>query len=251
MKIALSLSGGGLRAAAHVGVLKFLREQHVEITAVSGSSAGAIVALMIANGDGVETIMGFLHDLAKKDLFKLTANPGIFTLKRLEAKLNHHVGEKSYEQLQMPLYTCVTDINSGESLYLHSGQLVANTIASSSLTPIFEAKMLEDGKLYVDGGLSDNLPVKPLQKHEAKILAINVNALVGGNPKGFKSLLIRSILIMLNANVKPAREIADGYLDIEGVSRMQLFDFDAIDEAFEIGYKTIASQWDELKQKLV
>ncbi|MEY3090011.1 MAG: hypothetical protein RL113_327 [Pseudomonadota bacterium] len=251
MKIALSLSGGGLRAAAHAGALKFLREQNVEIAAVSGSSAGAIVALMIANGESAENILDFLHDLSKKDLFRLTRNPGLFTLKKLEKKLKQHIGDKTYGQLQIPFYSCVTDINSGESVYLCDGDPILNTIASSSLTPIFEAKMLENGKLYVDGGLSDNLPVTPLKTFQEKILAINVNPLVGGDPKGFKSLFIRTILIMLNANVKPAREIADGYLDIEGVARMQLFDFDEIDNAFRIGYETIAGQWDELKQKLV
>jgi NTE family protein len=144
----------------------------------------------------------------------------------------------------------VTDINHGESLYLNSGDPVANTIASSSLTPIFEAK--EIGKrLYVDGGFSDNLPVRPLKALGEKVLAINVNPLVGGNPKDFKSLLIRSILIMLHANVRPSKEITDAYIDIEGVARMHLFNFKEIDGAYEAGYNELKEKWNELKQKLV
>ena len=250
MKIALSFSGGGLRGAAHVGALRFLEEKHVEITAVSGSSVGAMVALMVAQGISSDEMYLFLKDIEKQDLFKLSKNTGLFTLGNLEKKLYDYIKIKHYDEMRIPLYTCVTDINHGESLYLNSGDPVANTIASSSLTPIFEAK--EIGKrLYVDGGFSDNLPVRPLKALGEKVLAINVNPLVGGNPKDFKSLLIRSILIMLHANVRPSKEITDAYIDIEGVARMHLFNFKEIDGAYEAGYNELKEKWNELKQKLV
>ncbi|MEA3418155.1 MAG: patatin-like phospholipase family protein [Campylobacterota bacterium] len=250
MRIALGFSGGGLRGAAHVGVIKFLEEQGVEITAVSGSSAGAVVALMLANGISSDDMYAFLKDIEKQDLFKLSTNPGLFSLKNLEKKLYDFIGVKRYNEMKIPLYTCVTDINSGESLYLNSGDPVANTIASSSLTPTYEAKEIE-GKLYVDGGFSDNLPVRPLKALGEKVLAINVNPLTGGNPKGFKSLLVRSILIMLHANVRHSKKITDAYIDIEGVARMHLFNFKEIDGAYEAGYNELKEQWNELKQKLV
>lgn len=250
MKIALSFSGGGLRGAAHVGAIKFLEEQGVEITAVSGSSAGAMVALMLATGHSSDEIYVFLKNIEKQDLFKLSTKMGIFSLKNLEKKLYDFIGARRYDEMKIPLYTCVTDINSGESLYLNSGDPVANTIASSSLTPTFEAKEIE-GKLYVDGGFSDNLPVRPLKESGEKVLAINVNPLTGGNPKGFKSLLIRSILIMLHANVRPSKKITDAYIDIEGVARMHLFNFKEIDGAYEAGYNEIKKKWNELKLKLV
>ena len=250
MKIALSFSGGGLRAAAHIGALKFLEEQGVEISAVSGSSAGAMVALMVANGYNSEKIYTFLKEIDKKELFRLSSNPGLFSLAELEKRLYDFVAIKNYESMKMPLYTCVTELNSGESFYLHSGDPVANTIASSSLTPIFEAKAV-DGRFYVDGGFSDNLPVKPLKLLGEKVLAINVNPLTGGNPKGFKSLLIRSILIMLHANVRHSIKMTDAHIAIEGVSRMHLFNFKEIDSAYEAGYNELKAQWNELKQKLV
>jgi len=71
MKITLSLSGGGLRGAAHVGAIKFLEEQGVEVTAVSGSSAGAIVGLMLAFGFKSADMLTFLYNLDKKDLKKI------------------------------------------------------------------------------------------------------------------------------------------------------------------------------------
>ncbi len=250
MKIALSFSGGGLRAAAQTGAVKFLEEQGVEITAVSGSSAGAIVALMLARGMSATDIYTFLKDLETHDLFKLGQNPGLFSLDNLEKKLREEVCIDTYDETKIPLYTCVTDVNTGESLYLNSGDPIANTIASSSLTPIYEAKELE-GKFYVDGGFSDNLPVRPLKELGEKVLAINVNPIVGGNPQTFKSLFIRSTLIMLHANVRPSIKIADAYINIEGVACMHLFNFEEIDAAYETGYNEIKTKWNELKEKLV
>ena len=250
MKIAVSFSGGGLRAAAHIGVLKFLEEQGVEISAVSGSSAGAMVALMVACGYRSDEIYTFLKEIEKKELFKLSSEPGLFSLKVLEKKLRDFVGTRYYEEMKIPLYTCVTDLINGESLYLNTGDPVANAIASSSLTPIFEAKEIE-GRYYVDGGFSDNLPVKPLKALNEKVLAIDVNPLIGGPPKGFKSLLIRSILIMLHANVRHSIRITDAPVTIRGVARMHLFNFKEIDAAYEAGYSELATQWNELKQKLV
>jgi NTE family protein len=250
MRIALSFSGGGLRGAAHIGVLKFLEEEGVEISAVSGSSAGAMVALMVASGMNADQIYTFLKQIKQKDLFRLSTNPGLFTLKNLEDKLYELITARSYEEMHIPLYTCVTDINTAESIYLDSGDPIANTIASSSLTPIFEAKEI-DGKQYADGGFSDNLPVSPLKMIGEKVLAINVNPLTGGNPKGFKSLLVRSILIMLHANVRPSQKITDAYIDIEGVARMHLFNFKEMDDAYRAGYGEMKEKWRELKEKLV
>lgn len=239
-----------MRAAAHIGALKFLEEQKVEITAVSGSSAGAMVALMVACGYRSDEIYTFLREIDKKELFKLSSEPGLFSLKSFAKKLDDFIGVRYYEEMEIPLYTCMTDLNSGESLYLNSGDPVANTIASSSLTPIFEAKEIE-GRYYVDGGFSDNLPVKPLKALGKTVLAIDVNPLIGGPPKGFKSLLIRSILIMLHANVRPSIRIADAHIAIQGVARMHLFNFREIDAAYKAGYSELEAQWSELKQKLV
>lgn len=250
MQIALSLSGGGLRAAAQVGALKFLEEEGVKIRAVAGSSAGAMLALMIASGKDADQIYALLKKIVNRDLFRLSKKPGLFSLKNLEKKLTQAIVLESYDQLSIPLYTCVTDINTGESHYLPTGNPIANTIASMSLTPIFEAKEVE-GKWYADGGFSDNLPVKPLKTLGHKVLAIDVNPIVGSTPRNFKSLLVRSLLIMLQANVKPSKEMTDAYLDIQGVARMHLFDFKEIDAAYETGYREIKARWSDLREKLV
>jgi NTE family protein len=251
MKITLSLSGGGLRGAAHVGAIKFLEEQGVEVTAVSGSSAGAIVGLFLAAGLKSDDMLEFLKSLEKKELFAWASGAiGIFKMERLENKLRDTVNINDYSELKIPLHTCVTNIDTGESLYIDSGDVIDYTVASSTITPLFQAKKIGDNS-YIDGGFSDNLPVKPLKDYYEKSLAININPLVGEELSTFKSLAIRSILIMIRSNSIPAKKLADAYFEIKGVSNMHLFNFDEIDMAYKAGYNELKENWGELSKKLV
>jgi len=251
MKITLSLSGGGLRGAAHVGAIKFLEEQGVEITAVSGSSAGAIVGLFLASGLRSEDMLDFLKSLEKKELFAWASGAiGIFKMERLEKKLEETLKIDSYRDLKIPFYTCVTDINTGDAHYINSGNPIAYTVASSTITPLFSAKKIGEYS-YIDGGFSDNLPVKPLKSYYEKSLAININPLRGEELSTFKSLAIRSILIMIRSNSMPAKKLADAFFEVKGVANMHLFDFSEIEMAYEAGYNEIKENWEELSQKLI
>jgi NTE family protein len=251
MKITLSLSGGGLRGAAHVGAIKFLEEQGVEVTAVSGSSAGAIVGLFLAAGLKSSDMLDFLKNLEKKELFVWASGDiGLFKMERLEQKLEETLGIKSYEELRIPLHTCVTNIDTGESTYIYKGNPIEYTVASSTITPLFRAKKIGENS-YIDGGFSDNLPVKPLKKYAEKSLAININPLRGEDLSTFKSLAIRSILIMIRSNSMPAKKLADAFFEVKGVANMHLFDFSEIEMAYEAGYNELKEQWEELSKKLV
>lgn len=252
MKITLSLSGGGLRGAAHVGAIKFLEEQGVTVTAVAGSSAGAIVGLFLAYGLKSDDMLEFLKRLEKKELFVWSGMEatGVFSMKRLEQKLMKHIPVSSYSELKIPFYTCVTDIDTGEPHYIDSGNPIAYTVASSTITPLYEAKKIGD-KFYIDGGFSDNLPVKPLKSYYEKNLAININPLRGENLDSFKSLLIRSILIMIRSNSMSSKKLTDAFLEIKEVAHMHLFDFSEIDMAYKAGYEETKANWEELSKQLV
>ncbi len=251
MKITLSLSGGGLRGAAHVGAIRFLEEQGVEVTAVAGSSAGAIVGLFLASGLKSDEMLDFLKSLEKKELFAWASGAiGIFKMERFEKKLSEQLGVENYSDLKIPLYTCVTDIDTGDAHYINSGNPISYTIASSSITPLFSAKKI-GAYSFIDGGFSDNLPVKPLKSYYEKSLAININPLIKEDISTFKSLAIRSILIMIRSNSMPSKKLADAFLEVKGVAKMHLFNFDEIEMAYMAGYNEIKEQWDVLSQKLI
>jgi len=251
MKITLSLSGGGLRGAAHIGAIKFLEEQEVEVTAVSGSSAGAIVGLFLAAGLKSNEMLDFLENLEKKELFVwASADTGIFKMDGLEKKIKEKVNIRSFDELQIPFHLCVTNIATGESSYINKGNPIEYTIASSTITPLFRAKKIGEYS-YIDGGFSDNLPVKPLKSYYEKNLAININPLRGENLDSFKDLMIRSILIMIRSNSMQAKKLTDAFFEVKGVANMHLFDFSEIKMAYEAGYNELSEQWEELSKKLV
>jgi len=249
MKLSLCFSGGALRAAAQIGVLRALEEAGVEIAAVSGSSAGSMVALMVAAGWNSVRIEAFLRALRKRDLFRLSTRPGLFSLDGVEAVLHRELGRIGYQDLQLPCYTCVTELETARSRYLDAGDPIANVLASSSLTPLFSPRQI-NGVWYIDGGFSDNLPVRPLKAHGYPVLSLNVNPMEGGVPENFRSLLMRSLMIMLNSNIRPSRELSDAHLEIMGVAQMSLFDFSKLDEALEAGYRETLEAWPDLCQKL-
>ena len=249
MKLSLCFSGGALRAAAQIGVVRALEEAGVEIAAVSGSSAGAMVALLVAAGWESRRIEEFLRTLRRRDLFRFSSDPGLFSLRGVERILRRELGAIDYTALEIPCHTCVTELETARSRYLRSGDPIANVLASCSLTPLFSPRQI-DGVWYIDGGFSDNLPVRPLLAHEVPILSLNVNPVEGGVPENFRSLLMRSLMIMLNSNIRPSRELSDAHLEIMGVAQMHLFDFSMLDEALEAGYRETLEAWPGLVQKL-
>ncbi|WP_457607484.1 patatin-like phospholipase family protein [Nitratifractor sp.] len=249
MKIALCFSGGALRAAAQLGALRFLEDRGVEIAAVSGSSAGAMVALFVAAGWESGRIEEFLRSLKKRELFRLSWEPGIFSLDGVERKLRRELGTLAYEDLRIPFFTCVTELESASTRYLDSGDPIENVLASSSLTPLFSPRKIGES-WYIDGGFSDNLPVRSLLDLGYPILSLNVNPLEGGVPENFRSLLMRSLMIMLNSNIRPSRELSDAHLEIMGVARMHLFDFGMLDEAIGSGYRELEAAWPLVSGKL-
>ena len=249
MKIGLCLSGGALRAAAQIGVLRFLEEQGVEIGAVSGSSAGSMIALLIAAGWTSRQIEAFLASLKKRQIFRLGRGPGIFTLEGVGARLREALGPVEYRDLRIPCYSCVTDLQCAESRYLNGGDPIANVLASSSLTPLFHPRQIGQN-WYIDGGFSDNLPVRPLLDHALPVLSVNVNPLEAGIPDSFRSLLMRSLMIMLNNNIRSSIGLSRAHLEIQGVAAMHLFDFSKVDAALEWGYRELKASWPDLEREL-
>ncbi|MEZ5460162.1 MAG: patatin-like phospholipase family protein, partial [Steroidobacteraceae bacterium] len=193
LRIGLVLSGGGARGMAHIGVLKVLEELNVPIDAIAGTSMGAMVGGLYASGLSAGEIeaaltMGTLQDAfrdrpARSDLtfrrksedqnflvrFPLGLKGGDFrlpkglvtgqklsqTLRRLTLPV---AAARSFDDLPTRFRAVATDLESGEAVVLGDGDLVTAMRASLSVPGVFVPVEM-DGRLLVDGGLADNLPV--------------------------------------------------------------------------------------------
>lgn len=208
-KIGLALSGGGARGAAHIGVLRVLEEFHVPVDYIAGTSMGAIVGGLYATGmspDEIEKAIegmdwGLIltgkpprRDLSfrrKEDEFHYSGDlemglkggsvavpMGFISGQNFEfalSKLTLSVAKVSdFDQLPIPFRCTATDIVTGESIVLSKGNLALAIRASMSLPGIFPPVDL-DGRLLVDGGIMDNLPVDVVKAMGADIvIAVNI-----------------------------------------------------------------------------
>lgn len=192
-RIGVVLSGGGARGAAHVGVLKVLEEMRVPIDAIAGASMGAVVGGLYASGMSAAEIEQLIRSLNWQDAFQdrppreqlgfrrkqdnreflvryaLGFNEGGFVLPRglvqgqkLEQVLRDAAlpvaGIQDFDRLPIPFRAVATDLETGEAVVMESGDLVTAMRASMSAPGVF-APAQRRGRLLVDGGLVENLPV--------------------------------------------------------------------------------------------
>lgn len=170
-QIGLALGGGVARGMAHIGVLQVLEEHAIRPSYIAGTSAGALVGGLYAAGLDPYQI----HELARtlrwsmlssvpvhitwSALNSLSMPLGILGLDRLPRWVNEMLGtEMTFAQLKIPFAALATDITTGETIVMNDGALGLAIRASCSVPGIF-TPVRRGGRLLVDGGTSNNLPV--------------------------------------------------------------------------------------------
>ncbi len=250
MKISLALSGGGIRAMAHLGVVEVLRRNGFEIAAISGSSGGAIVGALLSDGRSPKEILEIMKGLKLKDLAGSSSKGGFFGLGKLEMLLKDELSVDGIEDLDTPFVVACTDLTNGKALYFDKGSLTKLCMASSSLVPIFSPVRYEN-LLLADGGFMDNMPTKPLEKFNYPIVAINVNPIPRKEPKGMVSTTVRALVLMMSANIKASAQFADFYIEPPKCGEMNIFDLKRGVEAYEEGVRVTEESLKKLKNALL
>ncbi len=235
-KIALALSGGGSRCISQLGVIKYLEELDFKIEAVSGSSGGAIVGGLYASGMSVDEIFTTLKSINFKSHLKYNfKNGSIYHLKDAISYFQDVFGTIDIKDFKIPFYCSVTNYESGEIEYKTDGDLVTLMMSSSALIPIF-APIKYKNKIYIDGGFCDNLPALPLKELGLDIVGINVNPVSKNIKYSFISHIKRSMLIMLDTNVKIGKKECDLFIEIKEMGKYSMFDLKNFELFFELGY---------------
>jgi NTE family protein len=208
-RIGLVLGGGGARGAAHVGVLEVLQQLRVPVDCVAGTSMGALVAGAFASGMTPAEMRQQLADADWNDIF--IDNPdfsemshrnkqlarrylpgsesgvstngvryqtGVVAGQKIKLFINQLVrvnqGERTIEELPLPLSIIATDIGTGERVVMRDGSLSMAMRASMSV-PGLLAPLDYRGRKLVDGGLVDNLPIGEVRERCGVDVVIAVN----------------------------------------------------------------------------
>lgn len=177
-KIGLALSSGAARGLAHVGVFKTLENEGIQIDMIAGTSMGAIIGAMYAQGKKAGKIEEATLDLGWRDLAKMFAvtppKSGLLSERKIKSRLKEIIGEVDFDDLSIPFACVATDIITGEEVVIKHGPVLEAVIASLSLPVIFRAARLQ-GRYLVDGGVVNPVPVSALKDMGAGfIIASNV-----------------------------------------------------------------------------
>lgn len=184
--LGLVLSGGAAFGLAHIGALQVLEEAGVRIDAVGGTSAGAMIGAAIAAGKSIQEItqvayrINWLH-MARPTLSRY----GFISFRKLESLMNDWLGHVTFADLKIPFICVGTDVLTGEPRIFSEGSVAHAVRISASVPPIIVPAQ-ENGRYYVDGGFSNNLPIQPVEEMGVDVtLAINLFGRASRMPRNY------------------------------------------------------------------
>lgn len=157
-RLGLTLSGGGAKCMAQVGLLQYLKEQGVEPDVISATSGGAIIGALHCAGHAPEAMLDFFVSTRMFSLKHLSFNTlGLIDSGKIAKRFEPYFSEDSFESLHKPLYVVTTDLNRAQQVVFNSGPLIHALMASSAYPGMFTPVNWQ-GTVYADGGITNNYP---------------------------------------------------------------------------------------------
>ena len=179
--VGLALGAGAARGFAHVGVIKALEAQGIRPDIVVGSSAGSVIAALLASGatgNDLNRLALNLDEATIADWGLPFAGRfgGLIKGDALQNMVNREVQNKSIEQMRIPLGIVATELQSGKGVLFRSGNTGLAVRASCSVPGVFQPAVIS-GKEYIDGGLVAPVPVSYARQMGATlVIAVNISS---------------------------------------------------------------------------
>ncbi|HEX9443895.1 MAG TPA: patatin-like phospholipase family protein [Candidatus Binatia bacterium] len=183
-KVALVLGGGAARGFAHVGVIRVLDRQKIPIHMIVGANTGGLIGALYADRKSASELERLALTLEERDLFDynfITPTQGFARGERLEDFVLKQFTTKDIERLTIPFAAVATDLEKGEAVALETGSIARALRASNAIPGIF-GPVSHQGRLLVDGGVLDSVPVDVARRLGADIvIAVDLS---DGTPAG-------------------------------------------------------------------
>ena len=280
MKLGLALSGGGIRGAVHIGVLKALEEKNIKIDIIGGTSSGSLVAslyamgyspmhiyhLFIRYGKAISninkiTILNEVGGYIVNRKFKIS---GINDGKILEDMYNNLAKKKNVykiEDIKMPIAIPTVDLKNGKEYiftnkkqenseyqkYIMDASIGTAVRASSSFPAVFCPYEYKN-HIFLDGGTTDNIPVNEVFNLGAdKVITVNFEPIRINSKSNVMDIVMRTIDIMGNKIIEKELEKSDYILTIPTENDIGLLDIDKIKECYKCGYETTINNIEKIK----
>lgn len=285
-RIGLVLSGGAARGLAHIGVLKALEEQGIRIDAIAGTSMGAIVGGLYAAGYSVAELERLALELdwqqalsdspPREDIpFRRKQDDRDFLVKQklsfrddgslglplgviqgqnlellLESLLVHRSATRNFDLLPIPYRAVATDVVSGEQVVMSSGHLPLVMRASMSIPAVF-APVEVDGRLLVDGGMVNNVPIdvaRQMGVDQVIVVDLGMPLKPARDLHTVFDVMNQSINLMMRSNSETqlASLNADDVLIQPSLAGFGVADFDRGAQMIDAGYRATQIQAERL-----
>ena len=239
-KLGIALGGGGARGFAHLGVIQALYEKGIKPDIISGVSAGAIAGAFIASGHSPEDAFSIVKEYKFTGLSEfIIPKTGLLSSAKMKSGLLKKIQTEKLEDLEIPLIICVSNMLDGKPEYMTKGPLADIVQASASIPVLFSPVKL-NGKLYSDGGIFDNVPIKILKKQCEQVIGVSISPIQQINEL---NNLIQVSSRMFQLSVNKSREEMENQCDVF-IEPLELCNYDIMDtkhakEIFDIGYNYV------------
>ena len=251
LPVGVALSGGTAKSVTHVGALKALTEAEIPIDHLAATSGGSIVGALFASGTPMSTMLQVANEMSWGKLITIRLSRlGIVSSKRIEDFVRSMIGDVHFADMKVPFSVVATDLATGHKHVFNKGNVAHAVRASCSIPQIFLPVEI-DGKYYVDGGVSEYLPVQTLQElGDMFVIAIHLahDRSYHGRPRNYLQMAIHVMGLVSKTNYVVSEKKAD-VLVHPNMDRFSSFDFDSSEQMIELGYTFTKSKSPEIMHK--
>lgn len=254
-KIALVLGGGAARGFAHIGVIRALEQEKIPIDMIVGTSVGSLIGAIYASDQNSFELEWSAFALEKDHLLDfgmltVFTSMGPVRGEKLEEFVRTKVPVANIENLKLPFAAVATDLNRGTRVILDRGSVARAVRASSAIPGVFNP-VEHQGRLLVDGGVIETIPISAAREKGADIvIAVDISENVNNfNVTNVVDVAIQSVNIMAARNVEFTKKNADVLIS-PAVGDVAMLDFTQKKRCVQAGIDAARKAMPEIKSKI-
>ncbi len=236
-KIRLALGGGAVLGAAHVGVLQAIEEHELEVEAIAGTSIGAFIGALYAFGKSWREIRDIAKELDWFDISKFSPSRyGILSNAKMGEMLREVLGEVTLDQANVPFSAVATNAATGETVVLKDGRVDQAIMASTCIPGIFIPVEL-NGRMLIDGGVVENIPISPLHTRGAGSI-VSVDLMANASRRSPDHMIDILLNVFYFSSISSTRFLSrerDVAIDLD-LSKYNMVSTAQVEELIEEGY---------------
>ena len=196
--VGLALGGGAAKGFAHIGVIKMLEANGIEIDVVAGTSAGSVVGALYASGMSPYQMQQQAFALDEANIRDVSLfSGGLLKGQKLQGYVNQLLGQKPMERFAKPFAAVATRLDSGERTVFVRGNAGQAVRASSSIPGVFEPAPIGRHR-YVDGGITSPVPVDAARQLGADmVIAVDISNKAAGNRPGNMLGIVNQFIVIM------------------------------------------------------